>query len=110
MKKQVRGDDAFSEWISASEVDQCAKRWGGGQAAAWHDVPTVKWCAPDGCAWSAPAPERFRDRDLNRLARRHVETMQPRCGSAGERSAGWQSPRNRGELHQRALLQPGPAI
>jgi len=26
MKKQVRGDDAFSEWISASEVDQCAKR------------------------------------------------------------------------------------
>ncbi len=75
MKEQIRSDDSFGQWISASEVDHRTECRRGRQSTAQHDLAAGERGSANARAGTAPAAHRFWDRDLDRIAGRYVQSM-----------------------------------
>jgi hypothetical protein len=55
MKRHVRSNDSFGQWISASELDHHAEGRRGPETAPCDHLLGRKVCAPNVCAGSAAA-------------------------------------------------------
>lgn len=75
-----------------------------------HDLVGCKVEAPNTRARETAAAKWFRDGHLDRIARPHVQSMQPRRGLARECGAGRQSLGDGGQFDKRAFLETDPAI
>jgi hypothetical protein len=75
MQKQVRGYNSFCQRISAPEVNQRPKRGCGRQTMPLDDLFSAECGAANRRASTAAAAYRFWNRDLDWLARRHLQTV-----------------------------------
>jgi len=81
MKEHVRGDDSLGQRISASEVDDGTEWRRGRQTTPNHDFGWSESGAANRYAGTSASADRVWDRDLNRVARRQVQSVQPGCQS-----------------------------
>jgi hypothetical protein len=92
MKEEVGGHDPLDQLPSAAEIDD-GSEWGcGWQSAACEDLARSKRDASNRCPREPVTAQRLWDRDLDRIARVHTQSVEPsRCESRESRALG-QSP------------------
>src|SRR5438093_1385711 len=110
MQEHVGRDDAFGQWISAGEVDHSTQRRSGGKPSSHHDLFDVEGRATNRDPSAAASAARIRNGDLDRVAWRYIQSVQPGCGPPGEGSAYRQSPRDRSQPQLRAFPEASPAV
>src|SRR5229473_5023913 len=80
MKEHVRSDNSFCQWVTTRQVDDRSECRGSRHGAADHDLLESESGAADRYAGTTPRADRIRDRDLDRIARGHVQAVQPGGG------------------------------
>src|SRR5690349_4457192 len=110
MQSHVDSDHGFCQIAAAAEVTDCSQWRRGWKPAANDHVGCGQRRAPHSDAGSSTNRNVTVDCDLDRIAGRQVETMQPPCGRPGERKGNRHALEDRAELQKCVLSQAGPRI
>src|SRR5207253_10286113 len=84
LERHVRRHHRLNQGQSATEIDDRAESRCGWQPAPLHDVACAKCSAPNGHARPRRHAARLQHRNLDGVAGRKVEAVQPGGGPAGE--------------------------
>ena len=83
--------DCVEQGQGGGKVADRPKSSGSRKALAFNDFTFGQFDPANGDAGARRDPDTFRDRDLNRIAGRQIESMQPGGGPAGEGGSGRQA-------------------